>query len=268
MTILTAKGIHVSVSGCQGEISLLRDFSLSLDAGEILGLTGPSGAGKSLAALALCGLLDPPLVWTAGRIVLDGQVMTPWNPQCWKGRRGRGIFLIFQSPGSALNPSLKIATQMGEALTLVRGLPAAEARTEVRRLLKEVGLPADTGDDYPFQLSGGMRQRVMIAIALGLRPKVVVADEPTSGLDPIFQSEVLRAMRRLPEELGTALVILSHDLRLFGRLAHRIGVLHGGRLVELEETEKLLRAPGHPWTRRMIESLTALRSGHDAPAVH
>ena len=259
MKILTAERIKVERKDVKDGTTLLHDLSFSLESGEILGLTGPSGAGKSLTALALCGLLDPPLAWTDGCIVIDGRVIAPNRPRCWNSQRGRGIFLIFQSPASALNPGLTIGTQISEALRAGLNLTAPEADGEVRRLLSQVDLPADTAEHYPFQLSGGMRQRVLIAIALGLRPKVVVADEPTSGLDPIRQAEIIHALRRLPDDLGTGLVILSHDLRLFGRIADRVGVLYQGSLVELAPTRQLLRRPGHPWTCSMVKSLAALR---------
>ncbi len=264
MAILTAERLTVQrIDGSAGAL-LLNDFSISLESGETVGLTGPSGAGKSLTALTLCGLLDPPLAWTAGRILIDGQIIAPARPRSWDRHRGKGIFLIFQSPASALNPRIKIGTQIIEALKAVRNLTAIEANEEARSLLHRVDLPADTVARYPFQLSGGMRQRVLVAIALGLRPKVVVADEPTSGLDPVRQAEVMTVLRRLPDELGTGLVILSHDIRLFDRIANRVGVLYEGRLVELNATHELLRRPRHPWTRAMVESLAALRIGDAA----
>lgn len=248
----------VRIGGERGRPLLLNDLCFTLKAGEILGMTGPSGAGKSLTALSICGLLDPPLAWTGGRIVIDSHTITPNTPQRWRAQRGRGVFLIFQSAASALNPRLKIALQIGEALREVRGMTAADARDEIPRLLERVDLAADVVELYPFQLSGGMRQRVLIAIALGLRPKVVVADEPTSGLDPVRQAEVVQALRRLPEDLGAGLLVLSHDLRLLRRLAGRVGVIYEGRLVELQNTQQLLSRPGHPWTAAMVQSLCLL----------
>ena len=263
MTIFQAQDVTVSVNGPQGEKKLLQNLSLTLEKGEILGLTGPSGAGKSLTALAFSGLIDPPLAWTDGCIVLDGCRITPSTPQNWNCQRGRGAFLIFQSPASALNPALKIKTQMEEALQKVKRLSITKARKEIECLLLKVGLPPQTAEYYPFQLSGGMRQRVLIAVALGLQPKVIIADEPTSGLDPICQEEVIQNLCLLQNDLGTALVILSHDLRLFGKIAHRTGILYEGCLVELKETKKLLQAPAHPWTRTLVKSLATLRSSYE-----
>lgn len=237
---------------------LLDDLSLTLAQGEILGLTGASGAGKTVTALTLCGLLPPPLRWTGGKIVLNGGVIHPGDAKAWQKIRGADIFLIFQSPSAALNPGLRVDVQIREALVECRGLTMEEAGRKIRCLLTEVGIPPEAGRLFPDQLSGGMRQRVLIAIALGLSPGVIVADEPTSGLDPIHRSEILELMQRLPSVCGSGMILISHDLGMLSHVADRIGVIHRGRLVELEPAAALLRTPRHPATRRLVDSLSAL----------
>jgi ABC-type glutathione transport system ATPase component len=258
MPVLETFDLRVTVGGAESPPVLLDDFSLSLNSGEIVGITGISGAGKTVTALTLCGLLSPPMHWVGGRIILNGCTIVPRDPKAWRGHRGAGIFLIFQSPGAALNPGLRVGLQIKEALVEGKGLSVVEADRMIQRLLGEVGLPPGAGAFYPDQLSGGMRQRVLIAIALGLSPRVIVADEPTSGLDPIHQAEILDLMRRLPSACGSGMILISHDLGVLSRVADRIGVIHRGCLVEMEPTRTLLCAPRHPRTRRLVESLWAL----------
>lgn len=256
MPVLEAFGLRVTAGRSATSPVLLDGLDLSLMSGEILGLTGESGAGKTVTALTLCGLLSPPLHWVGGRILLDGRTLLHGDRKAWRGLWGSVIFLIFQSPGAALNPGLKVGMQIREALVEGKGLSAGEADRKTRHLLDEVGLPLESGGFYPDQLSGGMRQRVLIAIALGLSPKVIVADEPTSGLDSICQAEILDLMKRLPSECGSGMILISHDLGVLSHTADRLGVLHRGRLVEMEPTQSLLHAPRHPQTRRLVANLT------------
>ncbi len=261
--VMEACNLRVITGRLNNQIVLIDDLSLFLKPGEILGLTGESGAGKSLTALAMCGLLLPPVRWLKGEINLCGKKIVPENPKAWADLRGKDIFLIFQSPASALNPNLKIGIQIREALVEVNGLSVKEADKMISRLLVGVGLSLSAGSSYPYQLSGGMRQRVLLAIAIGLKPQVVVADEPTSGLDPIHQAAILDLLKTLTKDHGSGLILISHDLRVLSRMADRIGVLHKGRLVEVNPSQDILQFPKHQQTMRLVESYNELSvNGH------
>ena len=209
----------------QGSRRLVEGVNFGLDHGQVLGLVGHSGAGKTLLASALCGLLPESVRVTSGTIRLHGEYIDPNNPRSWRGRRGREVFMIFQSPASALNPTVRVGSQIAEALTLVRGWDRRQARIQAGRLLEAVGVSAAMTAAYPFELSGGMQQRALIAAALGLRPQVLIADEPTAGLDPANQGEVLRLLLRMQQRHHTAILLISHDLRTVSRLAERMAGL-------------------------------------------
>ncbi|MBC7359573.1 MAG: ABC transporter ATP-binding protein [Desulfacinum sp.] len=250
----------LTVSSPAGD--LVRDLSFSLEHGGALGLVGGSGAGKSLSALALCGLLPRPLWVRTGEIRLNGEIVPPNDPHAWRARRGRQIFLMFQSPASALNPVVKVGPQIAEALGETRGRYCRRARERVGRLLESVGLPASYAGRYPFELSGGMRQRVLAATALALRPLVLIADEPTTGLDPLNQMAVLDLLQRLRREHRTALILISHDLRAISALVPQIVVMQHGRVVERGITSEVLARPTHSHTRELVEALHLLGGRH------
>lgn len=258
MKLLEVNGL--TVSSPAGD--LVRDLSFSLEHGGALGLVGQSGAGKSLSALALCGLLPRPLRVRAGEIRLHGESIPPNDPQAWRGRRGGQIFLIFQSPASALDPVVKVGPQIAEALSETRGWHRERAQERARRLLETVDLPVSYAGRYPFELSGGMRQRVLIATALALRPQVLIADEPTTGLDPLNQTAVLDLLHRLRREHHTALIVISHDLRAISALAPEILVMQHGRVVERGITSEVLARPAHVHTRELINALDLLGGRH------
>ena len=237
---------------------VVSGVSFSLKPGKIFGLAGGSGAGKTLTACALSGLLARPARMSGGLIRVSGCEIRPESLHLWRGRRGQGVFMIFQDTASALNPVLTAGHQIREVLTEVRGISRPEAVRETIRLLRAVGLRQDHGNAYPFQLSGGMRQRVQIAIALALRPKVIVADEPTTGLDPVTRAEILALLRGLRDEQGIALVFISHDLRAVSYLADRMGIMHKGRLVETGTPAEIFDAPRHSCTQALITHLMAL----------
>ncbi len=237
---------------------LVSGLDFGLDHGQTLGLLGQSGAGKSISAMALSGLLPKPLWVSAGSISLHGEPITPNDPKVWRGRRGKEIFLIFQSPTSALDPTAKVGAQIAETLVEVRGWHHDRAMKRVRQLLEAVELPAAATGSYAFELSGGMRQRVLIAIALALRPQVLIADEPTTGLDPLNQLAVLRLLRRMQNEHHTAMLIISHDLRVISFMARDILIMKKGVVVERGPTSELLRHPSHCHTADLINAMRHL----------
>ncbi|MGD8563846.1 MAG: ABC transporter ATP-binding protein [Desulfarculaceae bacterium] len=247
---------NLSISSPQGV--LVRNLDFDLDHGQSLGLLGQSGAGKSLSAMSLCGLLPKPLLVSDGSISLHGEAISPNDPKAWHGRRGKEIFLVFQSPTSALDPTAKVGAQIAEALVEVRGWHQGRALKRACQLLDAVDLPAATAQRYAFELSGGMRQRVLIAIALALRPQVLITDEPTTGLDPVNQLAVLNLLKRMQKEHHTALLIISHDLRVISFMARHALIMEKGLVVERGPTLEVMRHPSHPHTADMIDAMRCL----------
>mgnify|MGYP000720787047 CR=1 FL=1 len=258
MTLLRAAGLEVVDPSRIPPRIVLRGLCLELEPGERLGITGPSGAGKSTLACTLTGLLPPPLEWRGGMIRIGRHRLAPGRERLWDTVRGRDILLLFQSVGTALHPQMTVGRQVAEALEEVLGLSRRESHREAARRLEEVGLPSFAVQAYPYQLSGGMRQRVLIAIALGLRCRLLVADEPTSGLDPIARAEVLSLLLGAVRALNAGLLLISHDLRLLRGTVDTLAVLEEGTLVETGPAGLLLSAPRHPQTRRLVEALADL----------
>ncbi len=221
---LRVSGLSV---GVQGGKRLLDNVSFDLAQGERIGLIGESGSGKSLTAAALTGLLRPPVVSACVSLMLNGQEMRRASPRHWRQLRGDQIFQIFQSPGTALTPARRIGPQLKEAARRAgRGIQTIDMALDM------VSLPRSVSGQFPYQLSGGMRQRVLIAMALILRPAVLIADEPTTGLDILTESGILEALNEMVDQSGTALVFISHDLRAVRQVADRVLVLEAGQLVE------------------------------------
>ena len=262
-------------------------LSLSLAAGETVCLVGESGCGKSVTALSIGRLVPtPPARYTAGEIFLNGRDVLKMNARELQDIRGGVVSYVFQEPGASLNPVLRVGAQIKEALRLHRhdlsgrvgGSPPADrpstgdraprtaARnfdSEVIRLLKLVGIPAPElrAKDYPFQLSGGMQQRVMIAMALASEPKLLVADEPTTALDVTIQAQILDLLRDLKQRLGMAILLITHNLGIVGDMADRVAVMYAGQIVELATARELLRRPLHPYTRALVESVPKINRG-------
>ena len=262
MSVLVLDDLWVERPGRQGPTALVRGVSLSLEPGQVLGLIGLSGAGKSLTACALAGLLPPPLRAARGSLRLGGQALDLGRPQTWQGVRGRQVLLLFQGAGSALDPLMRVGPQIGEALAAGRTLSAAEARRQAGQALERFGLGPRAVRCYPHQLSGGMRRRVLLALAWALRPRVLIADEPTTGLDAASREEMSRMFHELTQDLGAGLLLISHDLRGMVRWAERLAVMEQGRLVEQGRAEELLTRPNHALTRALVESLAYLETGH------
>jgi peptide/nickel transport system ATP-binding protein len=240
-----------------GVVKAVDGVSFTLERGEVLGLVGESGSGKSVTGFSLVGLVDPPGRIVAGSVRLEGIELVGLPEEELRRVRGRKIAMIFQDPMTTLNPVLTIADQMRLVLAAHERLSAKAAWDRSVHALRRVGIPdaARRIDAYPHQFSGGMRQRVCIAIALLHRPPVIVADEPTTALDVSIQAQILAEMRDLVAELGTSLLWISHDLAVVSALSDRLAVMYAGRLVETGPTGSVLAAPRHPYTRGLLDSL-------------
>ena len=240
-----------------GVVKAVDDVSFALERGKILGLVGESGSGKSMTGYSIMGLIDAPGRIIAGKIELNGRDIMQLTPRKWRELRGNRVAMIFQDPMMTLNPVLRIDTQMIEALTAHQKISNAAARERCRETLAKMGIPSP--DErllaYPHQFSGGMRQRVAIAIALLNKPDVIIADEPTTALDVTIQGQILFEMQKLCRESGTALIWITHDLSVVAGLADDIAVMYAGKVVESGSTGDVLDAPLHPYTKGLLESV-------------
>ncbi|CAN1488950.1 DppD ABC-type dipeptide/oligopeptide/nickel transport system, ATPase component [Rhabdaerophilaceae bacterium] len=256
---LQVAGLTTEFATRAGILRAVNDVSLELMPGEIVGLVGESGSGKSVTGLSLLGLIDPPGRIVAGSVKLDGEDIGGLSPTAIRPYRGKRIAMIFQDPMSTLNPVLTIGRQMALAIR-AHGL-VSRAEIEVRSIaaLQRVGIPAPEQrlKTYPHELSGGMRQRVAIAVAFINQPSVVICDEPTTALDVSIQAQILVEMRTLARETGVSLIWISHDLATVSMLASRIMVMYAGRIIEEGPAAVLLSNPRHPYTRGLIDSLPA-----------
>jgi len=241
----------------QGVVKAVEDVSFAVGPGKILGLVGESGSGKSMTGFSIMGLVDPPGRMVAGRILLGGRDLRLLAPDEMRRIRGKRIAMIFQDPMMTLNPVLRIDTQMIEAIRAHDGVSRDAARARARDALTRVGIAsaAERLLAYPHQFSGGMRQRVAIAIALLNRPDLIIADEPTTALDVTIQGQILFEMQKLARESGTALIWITHDLSVIAGLADEICVMYAGRIVEHGSVDEVLDAPLHPYTHGLIASV-------------
>ena len=241
-----------------GDVHAVNGISFSLERGEILGIVGESGSGKSVAMMSLVNLLPtPPAEILSGRVTFDGVDLREVTPDAMRRIRGREIGFVFQDPMTSLNPVFSVGFQLMEPLRRQLGMNGRAARGRARELLELVGIPdgARRLGDFPHQFSGGMRQRVMIAMALACEPKLLIADEPTTALDVTIQAQILELIQRLREMLGMAIIWITHDLGVVAGLAHRVAVMYGGQIVEHGEVRRLFRDPRHPYTRLLLETL-------------
>ncbi|WP_367278266.1 ABC transporter ATP-binding protein [uncultured Alsobacter sp.] len=232
-------------------------ISFGLAEGEILGLVGESGSGKSITGFSILGLVDPPGRIVEGSIDFEGRDLVGMSEEERRALRGNRIAMIFQDPSMTLNPVLRIDTQMIETVLAHRSIPEAQARRIARDALEKVGIPSpdERLKAYPYELSGGMRQRVAIAIALLNQPRLIIADEPTTALDVSIQGQILHEVRTLCRQTGTALIWITHDLAVVAGLADRIAVMYAGRIVETGTTAEIIERPLHPYTRGLIASV-------------
>jgi oligopeptide/dipeptide ABC transporter ATP-binding protein len=255
MPVLQVDSLSVSFRTSEGFLPVVRDVALTLEAGETLAIVGESGSGKSVTSLALVGLLSEKAK-VEGKFMFAGE---PYFPQQGKVR-GHGLSVIFQNPMSSLNPVMKVGLQVAEPLVYLRGMSRLEARQESLKLFAEVGLPSE-GDffsRYPHQLSGGMRQRVMIAVALACDPKVLIADEPTTALDVTIQAQILKLLKRLQVKRQMSLILVTHDMSVVRSVADRVAVMYAGQFVEVGSKDQLLESPSHPYTQALLRSIPRL----------
>jgi peptide/nickel transport system ATP-binding protein len=250
--VLSVEGLSVAFATPRGLARAVDGVSFALGAGERLGLVGESGSGKTTTALALMRLLKPPARIEAGRVLLDGIDLLAAPEAELRRLRAARIALVPQGAMNALNPVLTCGAQFADMFA-AHGAPGGPAR--IAELLRSVGLAPGVADLFPHQLSGGMKQRVCIALAMALGPSVIVADEPTSALDVVVQKQVMTTLVRAQRALGAAIVMVGHDMGLMAQAVHRIGVMYAGRLVEIGPVRRIFAAPRHPYTRMLVESL-------------
>ncbi|NLP85207.1 ABC transporter ATP-binding protein [Microbacterium sp. CFH 90308] len=256
--LLEVEHLTVDVPGADGPVRIIDDVSFSMQAGTTTGLIGESGSGKTMTAMAVLGLL-PPGSTTGGSIRFRGRDLLSMNEDERRKVRGREISMIFQDPLAALNPTQRIGKQVGEILR-ANGSSRAEAQRTAVALLDRAGIPdpAARADDYPHQFSGGMRQRAMVALALAGTPQLILADEPTTALDVTVQARILDLLRSLRDNEGTAMLLVSHDLRVMAHVADHLVVMYAGRVAERGPARELLRRPKHPYTRALVHSVPSV----------
>jgi peptide/nickel transport system ATP-binding protein len=260
MALLEVTDLQTRFRTDDGVVKAVSGVSFSVDRGQTLGVVGESGSGKSVTFLTLMGLVDKRVADVSGSVRFDGQEILGANNALLRKLRGRRIGMIFQDPMTSLNPVKKIGWQLEEAVLLHNDVTKAEARRRAIEVLEDVEIPrADTRvDDYPHQFSGGMRQRVMIAMALINQPEVLIADEPTTALDVTTQAQILRLMTKLQDEHGTAIVMITHDLGVVAELSNEVLVMYGGRIVEQATVDHLFEKPEMPYTWGLLGSLPRL----------
>ncbi|MCA3564673.1 MAG: ABC transporter ATP-binding protein [Methylocystis sp.] len=257
--LLSVRDLRTEFATKAGPIKAVDGVCFDLQAGEILGLVGESGSGKTVTGFSILGLIDPPGRIAGGSVRLEGRELVGLTNAALRDVRGKQIAMVFQDPSATLNPVLSIGAQMKLALDAHGRSSATVARERSVEVLTRVGIPdpAKRLDAYPHQFSGGMRQRVAIAIALLNRPKLIICDEPTTALDVSIQAQILTEMKALARDMGTAMIWISHDLATVSSIASRILVMYAGRIIEEGGVAEVLRAPRHPYTRGLLESLPA-----------
>jgi oligopeptide transport system ATP-binding protein len=260
MALLEVEDLNVRFHTDDGIVHAVQGVSYELDAGQTLGIVGESGCGKSVSTMALMRLLPSPPARIEGKIRLDGEDVLALPERRMRGIRGNKIAMIFQDPMTCLNPFLRISRQLTEAIELHTGLKGDAARHRAVEALERVGIPgaAERLDQYPHQFSGGMRQRVMIAMALACEPRLLIADEPTTALDVTIQAQILELVKKLVVEDGMGLILITHALGVVAGVCERIAVMYGGRFVETAPTRELFREPRHPYTEALLRSVPRL----------
>jgi len=269
MPLLDIRNLSVSFLTRHGAFAVVEGFDLTLDSNETLAIVGESGSGKSVAMLAIMGLLPPTATVTADRMAFDGADLKSMSREERRRIAGRDMAMIFQEPMSSLNPCFTVGFQIGESLRVHLRLDRRACEQRVVELLAEVGIPdpARRARAFPHQLSGGMSQRAMIAMALACRPKLLIADEPTTALDVTIQAQILDLLMRLKRETGMSLVLVTHDMGVVAETADRVIVQYAGRQVETSGTEELFADPHHPYTAALLAALPERATGRRLPAI-
>lgn len=258
--LLDINNLRVMLPTRKGLLTAVDGVSLSIKAGEVLGVVGESGAGKSLTGAAVTGLLEPPLYIEGGRIELEGERIDNLPGETMRRIRGDRIGAIFQDPLTSLNPLYTVGWQLVETITTHMDVSNSEAKRQAIDLLKKVGLPAaeERIDHYPHQFSGGMRQRVVIALALCANPRLIIADEPTTALDVSIQAQIIMLLKKLCKEQKTAVMLITHDMGVIAGTADRVAVMYAGRIVEVGPVNEVVRNPQHPYTVGLMNSIPAI----------
>ena len=258
--LLSIKNLTVVFKTRLGEVPVIDDVSFSIAPGEILGIVGESGCGKTMTSLAIMRLMPEQGKVTSGSIRLSGEDLVVASEARMRGLRGNEISMVFQEPMTSLNPVFSVGEQIVEVLKAHQGLSKSEAREHAVELLESVKipLPSRRANDYPHQLSGGMRQRVMIAIALACKPKVLIADEPTTALDVTVQAHIFELLHELRDQTGTSIILITHDMASVAEMAERVMVMYAGRKVEEGPVEEILTNPLHPYTQGLIRCVPHL----------
>lgn len=255
--LLEVRNLVVEFPNRRGTLRALDDISFSIQPGEILGVVGESGAGKSLTGAAIIGLLEPPGRVASGQVLLDGQRIDNLDHAAMRHIRGKRIGAIFQDPLTSLNPLYTVGRQIEETIRAHLPVTAAEARKRAIALLEDTGIPgaAQRIGHYPHQFSGGMRQRVVIALALAAEPTLIVADEPTTALDVSIQAQIITLLKRLCHERGAAVMLITHDMGVIAETCDRVAVLYAGRIAEIGPVHEVIHTPAHPYTAGLMASI-------------
>ena len=258
--LLQVDDLRVEFPTRRGTLVAVDGVSFSIAPGEVLGVVGESGAGKSITGAAIIGLIDPPGRIGAGQILLGDRRIDNLQPEALRRVRGREIGAVFQDPLTSLNPLYTVGRQLAETISTHLDLSASAARARALELLTEVGISAPERriDQYPHQFSGGMRQRIVIALALAANPKLIIADEPTTALDVSIQAQIIALLKRLCREHGTAVMLITHDMGVIAETADRVAVMYAGRIVEIGPVTDVIHRPAHPYTRGLMGSIPSI----------
>jgi dipeptide transport system ATP-binding protein len=264
MALVEIRNLSVEFHTHRGVMQAVNDLDLAIESGEVLGIVGESGSGKSVSMLALMGLIPWPGKVTADRLVFAGHDLSALSPAQRRRIIGKDMAMVFQEPTTSLNPCFTVGFQIMETLAVHEGGSRAQRRRRAIELLDHVGIPAPASrlGSFPHQLSGGMNQRVMIAMAIACNPKLLIADEPTTALDVTIQAQILDLLVRLQREQGMALVLITHDMGVVAETAHRVSVMYAGQQVEEQDVDSLFAAPRHPYTAALLEALPERSIGH------
>lgn len=269
--ILKVEDFSVSFDTYAGEVQAVRNVSFELKRGEILSIVGESGSGKSVLTQSLVKLLpSPPARIKGGKIIYDGKLISDYGFKELREIKGKEIAYIFQDPMTSLNPTVKIGKQVMEGMRAHSNISKKEAKEQAIELLRQAGIPNPEKrmEQYPHELSGGMRQRVMIAIAIAMRPKLLVADEPTTALDVTIQSQILGKLKELNNEMGMAIILITHDMGVVANMAQRVMVMYGGRVVENGKVRDIFKNPIHPYTKSLLDSVPRLDADTEKPLAY
>lgn len=263
-TLLQVDKLSTSFYLREGEAKALDNVSFSIKKGEVMALVGESGSGKTVAALSILKLVAwPPGKIKSGSVYLNGNKISDYSVKEMQKIRGKGISMILQEPMSSLNPSMKIGDQIKEAIIINQGLKGDEAKKKAIEMLNVVRIPSPEKryHNYPHELSGGMKQRVMIAIALSCQPELLIADEPTCSLDVTIQAQILKLMKQLKKDIGTTILFITSDLGIIAEMADRVGIMYAGQLLEMCDVFTLFDHPAHPYTKGIVDSVMDIKNG-------